>query len=55
MAKRWFANFRIFETTACGTLLLTNMAPTLDRLFTPGEHLVLYESADDLVRKGHGI
>jgi len=35
-------NFRTFETLGCGTLLLTNHTPGLERLFDCERHLALY-------------
>lgn len=45
-------NFRTFETLGCGTLLLTNPTPGLDKLFRLGQDLMVYASvaeADDLL------
>ena len=47
-------NMRVFEVLAAGGFLLTDrLSPQsgIDRVFHDGEHLVLYESADDLVAK----
>ena len=44
-------NYRTFETLGCATLLLTNYTPGLDKLFTPGEHLVVYQDQKDLDEK----
>lgn len=44
-------NYRVFETLGCRTMLLTNEVHGLDRLFTPGEHLVTYKDTGDLVEK----
>lgn len=41
-------NFRTFETPGCGTALLTNRTPGLERLFDLDRHLVVYDSLDDL-------
>jgi len=41
-------NFRTFETLGCGTLLLTNHTPGLERLFDLERHLVVYGGLDDL-------
>jgi spore maturation protein CgeB len=43
-------NYRTFETLGCGTLLLTNYTPGLEKLFDPGRHLALYQDWDDLRR-----
>ena len=41
-------NYRTFETLGCGTLLLTNHTPGLERLFDLDRHLVVYDGLDDL-------
>lgn len=41
-------NYRTFETTGCGTLLLTNYTPGLETLFKIGEEIVTYDSTNDL-------
>lgn len=44
-------NYRTFETLGCGTFLLTNHTPGLEKLFDIGEDLVTYDSFEDLDRK----
>jgi spore maturation protein CgeB len=44
-------NMRMFETTGVGSLLLTEGAPNLGELFSPGSEVVAYEDEDDLVEK----
>ena len=44
-------NYRTFETLGCGTFLLTNYTPGLEKLFKINQHLVIYESRDDLDEK----
>jgi hypothetical protein len=40
----WFPHliYRYIEVTACGTLLVAQAVPGIDRYFTPGEHFVAY-------------
>jgi hypothetical protein len=42
-------NFRTFESTGAGALLLTNYTPNLEKLFKVGEEIVVYQSAEDLI------
>jgi hypothetical protein len=44
-------NCRTFETTGCGTFLLTNETPGLRQCFEVGTHLDTYETVDDCVEK----
>ena len=44
-------NMRLYEATGVGALLLTEDAPNLRDVFEPGEEVVAYTSADDLVEK----
>ena len=44
-------NFRTFEATGAGALLITNYTPNLENLFRIGEEVIIYESPDDLVDK----
>jgi spore maturation protein CgeB len=41
-------NYRTFETLGCKTFLLTNYTENLDKLFNIGEHLVTYNTKEDL-------
>lgn len=43
-------NYRTFETTACGTMLLTNYTPGLERLFDIGREILVYRDPTDLIR-----
>jgi len=44
-------NMRLFEATGCGTLLMTESAVNLDRLFQPGTEVVAYDNFSDLIEK----
>jgi spore maturation protein CgeB len=44
-------NMRLFEATGMGAVLVTEAAPNLAQLFTPGQEVVAYSDADDLVTK----
>lgn len=44
-------NFRTFEATGAGALLLTNYTPNLEKLFKIGEEVVVYQNIDDLIQK----
>ena len=44
-------NYRTFETTGCGTLLLTNYTPNLEKLFKIDEEILVYKDGNDLDRK----
>ena len=44
-------NYRTFETTGCGTFLLTNYSQNLEKLFKIGEEIVVYENIKDLDEK----
>lgn len=44
-------NYRTFETTGCGTFLLTNYTPGLEKLFDIGKEIVTYSSIQDLSEK----
>ena len=42
---------RVFEVPGCRSLLLTDMADDLGSYYTPGEEIVVYDGADDLLEK----
>lgn len=42
------SNMRIFEATRAGTLLLTEYAPNLERLFDLGKDIICYHSEEEL-------
>lgn len=42
-------NFRTFEATGSGALLLTNYTPNLEKLFKIGEELVIYRNQEELI------
>lgn len=42
-------NFRTFEATASGALLLTNYTPNLDKLFKINEEIIVYSSHNELL------
>jgi spore maturation protein CgeB len=44
-------NFRTFESTGAGALLLTNYTNNLEKLFNIGEEVIVYESLRDIVEK----
>lgn len=44
-------NMRVFESMATGSFLLTNNIPTIGDIFKNGEHLVLYDSLNDMIDK----
>jgi hypothetical protein len=47
-------NMRLFEGTGCGALVLTEAAPNLGELFTPGTEIVAYRDEAELVElMGH--
>lgn len=49
--KRSGMNMRVLEVPACRACLLTDGSRDMDRLVTPGEHLVVYEGLDDFEEK----
>ncbi|HEY0631809.1 MAG TPA: glycosyltransferase [Thermoleophilaceae bacterium] len=51
IAEDYANNMRLFEATGVGALLVTEAARNLPGLFTPGEEIVTYDSAEDLVEK----
>jgi spore maturation protein CgeB len=44
-------NYRTFEATAAGAMLLTNYTPNLEKLFEIGKEVVTYSSVNDLIDK----
>jgi glycosyltransferase involved in cell wall biosynthesis len=44
-------NYRTFETTGCGTMLLTNYTPGLEKLFDIGKEIVVYNNLAELDEK----
>ena len=44
-------NMRLYEATGVGSLLLTDSKSNLAELFAPGEEVVTYDDADELVTK----
>ena len=44
-------NMRLYEATGVGRLLVTDAKKNLSELFAPGEEVVVYTDADDLVTK----
>lgn len=44
-------NYRTFETCGCGTFLLTNYTPNLEKLFDIGNEIVVYNDLEDLDKK----
>lgn len=51
LSEGWANNMRLYEATGVGTLLLTDMKRNLGEIFTPGEHVVTYENAEDCLRQ----
>ena len=44
-------NFRTFEATGAGAMLLTNYTPNLERLFRIGDEIIVYESPEQLLHQ----
>jgi spore maturation protein CgeB len=44
-------NFRTFESTGAGALLMTNYTPNIEKLFKLNEEIVIYENPAQLVEK----
>ena len=42
-------NYRVFESTACRTTLITNTVPDLDKLFKLDEDIACYSSAKEMI------
>jgi hypothetical protein len=49
VAEGYANNMRLFEASGVGAVVVTEEAPNLPELFTPGEEIVTYRDADDLV------
>lgn len=47
MANGYAVNYRMFEATAAGALLLTELAPNLPSLFEPDREVLTYDSAEE--------
>lgn len=52
---RGILNGRVWETTGCGTLLLTQQEDFIDLFFKDEEHLVLYRDMEDCLRKAREL
>lgn len=48
---RYGGNMRLFEAAGAGAFQLVDNRPGVREWFTPGEHLVIYDDADDLREK----
>jgi hypothetical protein len=48
VAAGYANNMRLYEATGVGTLVLTESAPNLHELFTPGEEVVTYDDPADI-------
>jgi len=44
-------NYRTFEATAAGAMLLTNYTPNLEKLFDIGKDIIVYDSIEDAIEK----
>lgn len=42
-------NYRTFETMGCGTCLITNRTPGIEKLFTSGKNILLYSTASECI------
>ena len=45
------SNMRLFETTGCGALLITEASPFLSHYYVPGREVETYQSIDELLEK----
>jgi spore maturation protein CgeB len=45
----WSPGMRLFEAAACGVPVISDWWPGIDDIFTPGEEILLAESADDVL------
>lgn len=48
-AMGWCPSGRLFEAAACGAPILSDSWPGLDRFLTPGEEVLLVDTADDVL------
>ena len=46
----WSPSVRLFEAAACGTPILTDDWPGLDRFFRPGKEIVIVRTPEDVLR-----
>jgi glycosyltransferase involved in cell wall biosynthesis len=51
VAKGFSGNMRLYEATGCGTLLMNENTPDLNRIFRVGKEVVVYNDFADLVKK----
>lgn len=51
MSKNYSVNFRMFESTASGAVLLTEDSKNISSLFTPGKEILTYNSINDALEK----
>lgn len=51
IVKDFAGNMRLFEATGCRSLMITEHADDIDRLFIPGREVITYQSNQDLVEK----
>lgn len=45
----WSPSVRLFEAAACGAAMISDRWPGIEHFFTPGEEILLPESADEVV------
>jgi spore maturation protein CgeB len=55
VAAGYANNMRLFEATGMGSVVLTEAAPNLKRLFEPGVEVVTYTGANDLIVKAQRL
>lgn len=51
IAGKYANNMRLYETTGMGSLLITDHKKNLKKIFKPGQEVIVYKSADDLIEK----
>ena len=39
--------YRFIEVTSCGSMLMANTPPGIERFFTPGEHFISFETPQE--------